>query len=319
MRTAKKIAVLLAGFAMTACASAPDKNTPLKRISPDYMASETTGDTRAYIYGGKTVVELLNEPSFFSIKNEAGESVQYEKIGRHYRLKQRLDNFTVTANGRTTAFSAIPTTKVFSAPESATEKSEPVILATLTPPPANRDNTDALALIKLADAQLLELRKAIDAASKNPKTTGATLFKISERLDEIKARYITASAAMIQVRFATSSTALKLTPDVENVLLKSAKGASRINLRGYTDSRVAGSQDARIALGRAMAVRKLLVDGGIQNDKINVTAQADGAFIVPNTTKKGRALNRRAEIEFIDARIGELKGGVVMVAASKVK
>lgn len=319
MKSAQKAALVLACASLFGCASAPDKNSPTWRVSPDYMATGTSGDIRAYVYGDTTVIELQKDPTFLSIKNGVGESVSFEKIGRHYRLKQRLDKFTVSANGQTIEFSAIPKTQVFSAPFATVEKAGAITLALQTPAPINKDGADVQALIKLADAQLAELRKAVEAASKDSKTTGATLFKLSARLDEIQARYATAAAAVVQVRFSTASTSLKISPRIESVLVKSAKEARLVNLRGYTDSRVAGSLDAKIAQGRVSAVRKLLVANGVEGEKITIASFADGGFIAPNTTKKGRALNRRVEIEFIDSRIGELKGGVVMVAASKTK
>jgi len=39
------------------------------------------------------------------------------------------------------------------------------------------------------------------------------------------------------------------------------------------------------------------VNNGVVAEKINVFSQADGRVIAPNITK-GRALNRRVEIEF---------------------
>jgi len=80
-------------------------------------------------------------------------------------------------------------------------------------------------------------------------------------------------------------------------LIRSAKTADHINISGHTDAQVAGPRDAKITLGRALAARNFLVNSGIVAEKINVFSQADGRFIAPNITK-GRALNRRVEIEF---------------------
>jgi outer membrane protein OmpA-like peptidoglycan-associated protein len=65
---------------------------------------------------------------------------------------------------------------------------------------------------------------------------------------------------------------------------------------------VAGPNDARIALGRALSARNYLIEHGVSPDKITVDSQADGDFIAPNDTKAGRALNRRVEIELLISR-----------------
>jgi outer membrane protein OmpA-like peptidoglycan-associated protein len=46
-----------------------------------------------------------------------------------------------------------------------------------------------------------------------------------------------------------------------------------------------------------LAARNFLVKNGVLAEKINVFSQKGGRLIAPNITK-GRALNRRVEIEF---------------------
>lgn len=161
------------------------------------------------------------------------------------------------------------------------------------------------------------MRRLLEQASTNPKATGQELFDVNARLDEIEARMVTAAAAIVKVSFPTGSTAFNPSPEVAEVLIASGKAADRVNVRGRTDSRIAGSLDAKIALGRAMAARKFLVDHGVSADKIRVFSQADGDFAAPNVTKEGRALNRRVEIEFVNARIAELKGQSVKLASNQ--
>lgn len=312
-----RIALLLASSALfTACAYVPLNEGVSRRVSPDYTATGAVEDARAYVYGARTVLEFDGSAPFLIVKDISGTSVEYERVGRLYRLNSRLDNFTVWVNGRSVTFSAATTTRVFSAPAPSpvVAKPEPVKLASIAPEPVNQGDADVTALLKLSEKQLEEVRQAIDAASRNPKATGAELFNVNARLDEIEARLVTAAAAIIQVTFPTNSTTFKPSADVARVLIDSAKAADRVNVHGHTDARIAGPIDAKIALGRAMAARKFLMDNGVQSEKIKVFSQADGSFAAPNITNEGRALNRRVEVEFVNTRIAELKGQAVKLA-----
>ena len=315
-----RIAILLASsIVFASCAYVPPHDGVARRVSPDYTTTGDNTNTRAYLYGNHTVLEFEGSPVFLSIKDEAGATVEYEKVGPYYRLNRRLDNFTVWVNGSSVTFTTVATTRVFSAPSQkiAAPKSEPVKLSVEEITRENQADADIAELLKLSDKQLAEVRHVLDTTGKNPRATGAELFAVSQRLDEIEARLITASAAIVRVSFPTAGMAFKPNPQQAAVLIDSAKTAQQVNVSGHTDSRVAGAMDAKIALGRANAARKYLVDNGVQPDKIKVTSQADGGFVAPNITKEGRALNRRVEIEFVNARIAELKSQTMKLASAK--
>jgi len=105
------------------------------------------------------------------------------------------------------------------------------------------------------------------------------------------------TSAIVFFTFPRYSTAFNHGREVATVLIQSAKTADHIDISGHTDAQVAGPRDTKIALGRALAARNFLVNNGVVAEKINVFSQADGRVIAPNITK-GRALNRRVEIEF---------------------
>ncbi|MBI3541286.1 MAG: OmpA family protein [Deltaproteobacteria bacterium] len=67
-------------------------------------------------------------------------------------------------------------------------------------------------------------------------------------------------------------------------------------LFGQQDS--VGSQQAnlRFSLRRAKVIKKMLVQRGINPSRIKVEGKGSETPVAPNTTKSGRALNRRAEI-----------------------
>ena len=169
-------------------------------------------------------------------------------------------------------------------------------------------------LLKLAQSQLEAIKKEITAAGNNPTATGAELFAVQVRLDEIEARLSTASAALVQVAFPTNGTTFKPSPAVVPTLVASARAADQINIPGRTDSRGAGPIDEKIALGRAMSAKRYLVAHGVDGNKIKVQSQGAGDYAAPNMTKAGRALNRRVEIEIVNARIAELRSRATKLA-----
>lgn len=321
-----RIALLLATSAfVSACAYVPPKEGTARRVSPDYTATGAVNSARAYFYGKRTLLEFDGTPGFLAVRDENGVSVDYERVGQYYRLSRRLDNFTVWVNGRAVTFTAVkePAPVVTSAapvaapiaPQYASLPAalSPVKLASAGQQPREGD-AELHALLKLSQSQLEAIKNEITAAGNNPTATGAELFAVQARLDEIEARLSTASAALVQVAFPTNGTTFKPSPAVVPTLVASAKAADQINIRGRTDSRGAGPIDEKVALGRAMSAKSYLVAHGVDGNKIKVQSQGAGDYAAPNMTKAGRALNRRVEIEIVNARIAELRGRATKLA-----
>jgi outer membrane protein OmpA-like peptidoglycan-associated protein len=105
------------------------------------------------------------------------------------------------------------------------------------------------------------------------------------------------TSTIVFFTFPRYSTAFNPGSEIATVLIHSAKTADHIDISGHTDAQVAGPRDAKIALGLALDAHNFLVKNGVLAENIIVFSQADGRFIAPNITK-GRALNRRVEIEF---------------------
>jgi hypothetical protein len=61
-------------------------------------------------------------------------------------------------------------------------------------------------LLKIAEQQLKEVRRIIDAAGENPHVTGEQLYAAKARLNEIEARLVSASSAVVRVGFPTGTT-----------------------------------------------------------------------------------------------------------------
>lgn len=298
-----------------ACAYVPPKEGETRRVSPDFNATGTIEGVRAFNQGATTIVEFDSEPAFLSIRDENGEAVDYERSGRFFRLDRQLDTFSVWANGRSITFAAPVTTRVFSAQQKAAAK--PLAAPAAPDFAAIRADYELLMLVKLSQQQLGEVRKLLEKVNANPNNSGAMLFEAQTRLDEIERRLLKSSAALVSVTFPTAGTKFNPAPEVAKVLIANAKVADRITVHGHTDSKVAGSLDAKIAQGRAEAARKFLVDNGVPPAKITMQSTAEGDFIAPNVTKEGRALNRRVDIEIVTAKLAELTSRAAKWAALK--
>jgi len=316
---AHRIALLVVASALLAsCAYVPPNTSAQRRVSPDYMASGALEEVRAYVYADHTIIEFDRvEPAFFIVRDRTGDTVNFEKVGRLYRLDRRLDSFTVWLNGASETFAAVVQTHVFAAPTAAeTNTQAAAVQVAAAPAPVVRDEVDVVALLKLSERQLADVRQALASGSNNPKVTGDELRILNARMDAIEAQLLTAATAIVRVSFATGSTDFKPDADIARVLIHSAKEAKAVNVHGHTDSRIAGPDDARIALGRALSARKFLLNNGIDSRKIGIFSTAAGEFTAPNSTDAGRSINRRVEFQFVDSRIAKLQGQVSALAGN---
>lgn len=120
------------------------------------------------------------------------------------------------------------------------------------------------------------------------------------RVNEIEQNMAIAASKVMRVNFDFNSVVFRPSPELEPVLLASAKSASAINVRGRTDSEVSDLGNYKIALGRALSAREYLINHGIPSTIIKVFSLSSGAFIADNNTEEGKKLNRRVEIEIIN-------------------
>ena len=73
--------------------------------------------------------------------------------------------------------------------------------------------------------------------------------------------------------------------------------ADKIIITGYTDNTGAPDYNTKLSQQRAEAVRAYLISIGVDPNKIVATGAGDTKPIADNSTKEGRAKNRRVEIE----------------------
>ncbi len=301
----------------------PEEVCVARRVSADYIMTGTVENMRAYVYGNRTFLELdtSSSPSLL-VTDEVGAFVTYEKIGQLYRLARRLDNFNVRVNHQLASF--VATTPLMSVAKST---KTPVLLAKpavavaklfpVKPPVATRPSDNDVALIEqllvLSEKQLQAMRQTSVSIRKKSHQSQSKSNKLNSnnlnaRVDTMEERFVTASAASLQVHFAPASVLFKPNPEVEKILLSSARIAQQIVVRGYTDAAVSGQINTKVALSRALDTRQFLMNNGIPSEKIKVFAQEDGDDSASNLTSEGKAFNRRVEIELVHPLIAELRG-----------
>jgi len=306
MKCAPLAAAVAAGAFLCACAGTPPASAPKTRVSSDYEAVGDASGARAFVYGKRTVLEFTSRPIWLTIEDENGVAVPYEREGRYYRLASKVDRFTVWANARTLVFTKVEVPEhAWTAQQPQKVDAQPVMLQPengSSPSPTSVDpeqklQDEASALLQLSSRQLEEVRKAIVSS-----TSSSEIKVLNAKLDRIESQLVSAATLMIRVQFDNAGTEFAADSGLLRVLVRAAKSSERINVRGRTDARIAGSNDPEIALGRALAARDYLVKQGIDARKIKVFALPAGDFIAPSGTKAGRALNRRVEIELVNQR-----------------
>ncbi len=97
-----------------------------------------------------------------------------------------------------------------------------------------------------------------------------------------------------------AKTEYKPSADFEAELLKAARQAQHIEIRGRTDAEFDNPIDRDIAMQRALRARKFLVSNGIEPSKIRWYYMSYGGHVADNKTPEGKNRNRRVEIETMD-------------------
>ncbi len=72
---------------------------------------------------------------------------------------------------------------------------------------------------------------------------------------------------------------------------------NRITVIGHTDSTGSDSTNQKLSEQRANAVRSIMVSKGVPSKHVNVVGAGESSPVADNTTKDGRAKNRRVELQ----------------------
>ncbi len=120
------------------------------------------------------------------------------------------------------------------------------------------------------------------------------LLKSHKNLVEIRDE-----AVVFTVNYGVGKSKFHVPKEMKAALLETAKASQNIEIRGYTDADVDSQAEQEIALARAISAYDFLVQNGIAPNQIYVTYESSGSFSADNSTPKGRARNRRVELEMI--------------------
>jgi outer membrane protein OmpA-like peptidoglycan-associated protein len=113
------------------------------------------------------------------------------------------------------------------------------------------------------------------------------------------------TGAGIQKGFFESSSAVGDMSSVSDEYIKNLKlvldnnPSAKIEVTGHTDSTGTDWLNNALGLQRAEFVRSYLVNAGISTDQIVTSSKGSGESAASNSTREGRAANRRTEIKVI--------------------
>ena len=274
---------------LTACATTPPINAVAKRISPNYEAIGNAEGIRVYAYGNHTLIKHENKTVYLSAYDgNSGNRIDLDLIGEFYRSDYLLNKFDLNVNGRTIYISRIiePSVNLNKVNKKPNPGLDNIAVALQTFPELER----------YSKKQIIDLQRFIDKASISKHTTGESLFHAQVHQTKLK-RSLDEHNPIVMVHFNSGASRFKPKKELVDVLLESAQTASEIHLRGRTDSKIASKRDPIIAYYRASKARDYLVKNGIDPTIITINSLPEGDFAVPHATRKGKAINRRVEIE----------------------
>ena len=282
-----KLIIIMLFSLLTACATKPPIDAVAKRISPNYEALGNSDGIRVYAYGNYTLIKYKNQLAYISAYDSTGDRIELDSVGEFYRSEYLLNKFELNVNGRTVYISRIiePTVNL----SKAIPESNPGL-------DIKPDLQTFPELENYSKKQILDIQRFIDKASTSKDTTGESLFHAQVHQTKLK-KSLEEHNPIVMVHFNSGASRFKPQKDLINILLESAQTASEIHLRGRTDSKRASKRDPIIAYYRASKARNYLVKNGIDPSIITINSLPEGDFAVPHSTRKGKAINRRVEIE----------------------
>ena len=163
-------------------------------------------------------------------------------------------------------------------------------------------NTAMAVELQICKNDLQNTRILATESGRLAESTAATLQRLAVRQQALAAMQVQPSStalanSVFTVRFDFGSTRVVVPADTASALIDSARAAPLVLLRGRTDGATDSAAESRIARERSAAVRDYLVGAGIDPARIRATYQPVGDHATANSSRAGRSLNRRVEIE----------------------
>lgn len=76
----------------------------------------------------------------------------------------------------------------------------------------------------------------------------------------------------------------------------------KVAVEGHTDDRASVAENTALAQARADAVRGHLIKRGVAKSRLVARGHGQGEPVVPNTTARGRTVNRRVEFRILELK-----------------
>ncbi|MFO0694197.1 MAG: OmpA family protein [Polyangiales bacterium] len=185
----------------------------------------------------------------------------------------------------------------------------------ITGPESRTVTTDASGDARLADATpgrymarldaegFLLAEQAFDVVPRADGTQQITLLPRPRRsLVQLRGRRIQIKR---QINFVTDSeeilpTSNALLAEIADVILRHPE-LQRIEIEGHTDDRGGADHNLELSQRRAEAVRRWLVDHGVEEGRLSARGYGSTRPLVPNITSANRARNRRVQFTVLDS------------------
>ena len=132
-------------------------------------------------------------------------------------------------------------------------------------------------------------------------TPNREIAQLEERVrfltEELEEAHRAGGGSMLYLRKFGGLPRIAVKFDDNSALGNTVRAANRLYLHGHTDAFVASEAGTELAIRRAVAVRNVLVSLDVEPERIRLFYRGAGNFVVNNSTREGKALNRRVEIE----------------------
>jgi len=168
-----------------------------------------------------------------------------------------------------------------------------------------RKNEVAITEANQRIVQVDQKAAAANDAAANAKTAADTASSKADAVDKATKRIVyevTLSEDQGNFKFGKANLPDEAKARLDEVVqqLKSNPNGAFIEVEGYTDSRGAKEYNQRLGLDRAESVKRYLYEAHqIPLHRISVISYGPDKPVAPNTTKEGRAKNRRVVIKVL--------------------
>ncbi len=159
------------------------------------------------------------------------------------------------------------------------------------------DLAAARAEILRTETKLSEAAAALDRAETGD--SSVSIPSLNAQLEEIQTSLNGLNATLLRAHFESGSAVLVLTDSVRAALIVAARRADQVRIRGRADPTGTPDINLRIARARALSMRRVLVEGGIEAAKLH-TSFSRTDYIATNATPEGRADNRRVDVILVN-------------------